>query len=337
MQDHSEYPEQNPDQDNGSGPMPQEPLFVFGGTGVIGRAFQSVSRERGQPMISVSLDPAQSSDGFTNLQADVSEITAGHLAKILQDTRPGSIVDLLGLPERLSVVVADYARNAGVSVAMISSCLLYDHDGSAPVDEFCRTVTQETSRHPYHLTKLAREAFWHGRQDVDWRIFRTHHVLGYGSLLGCVPPMNRDPELPDKLRKSEPIRLANGGNLDLSFVHPLDFARNSLILMHDPDARQTVLPLVNPVPVNARSYYEQIAEFLGAPKPNIVTGDYDPDDFWACTARNNVFAGRHQSLEKLHFAHGIADCIRDALTMPADQYRQAGKFMARRISGNDAQ
>jgi nucleoside-diphosphate-sugar epimerase len=308
-------------------------ILVIGGTGVIGSAFQAEAPRRGLEMASLSLDPDFLGNGFRNLKVDVASLSQQEMKSLLVAEQPTRIMDLLGLPDHLAQIVADHAAAEAVRVALISSCLLYDHDGSGEVDENCPTIGGEAALHPYQATKLARELFWRGRQDVDWCILRTHHVLGRGALLGCIPPLNRDPDLLDALRANRVLGLAAAGEIKLSYIHPADFAANALELMEDDTTRHTILPLVHPVPVKASAYYSLVAEALGLPPPEIISAKYEATDFWACTARDNVFVARHPSIRKLRFSHDIVDCIRDALTLSSADYRRAGGFMAQRIAG----
>ena len=193
-------------------------------------------------------------------------------------------------------------------------------------------VTNQPKIFPYQHFKLAQETEVKKCKDVAWRIFRTNHVVGRGSLLGCIPGHNRDPLLLDTLRKGTGLRLAHRGNVALSFVHSIDLAAAMLDLIVDPQTCQSAINVVHPAPVRADDYYHLLAEIIDAPKPEITTLDVDPNSFWGLTAKNNTFTSSHPSAASLTFRYDLRSALNDAVSIGDSNYLKLGAHMKQRIA-----
>ena len=314
-------------------------VVVIGGTGVIGASVASAARDRGLSVVSLSLDAPEKRDVFENIQVDVHQVApvvlATLLAEAVKDRPVALLLDILGLGAPQAAVLAAFAASRGAPVALISSCLLYDHDGSAPVDESCPLAQPRPDTHPYIRDKLALEAFWRDQPQVAWRIFRCHHILGAGSTLGCIPNHNRDPQLLARLRGGEPLELARNGEVSLSWIHPDDLASAVLTLCANPKSSRCAINMVAPEPVRARDYYDTVARLLGLPAPTTRSFTPNPADFWSLTARDNVFVSRHAFCRPLIFRHDIESAIRDALSVPETEQARRAHFLLARIAGRE--
>lgn len=310
-------------------------VVLVGGTGVIGSAMAAAAHALDLQVVSLSLDSRETSSDYTNVQVDLDNCAPIDLEAILMDVvsdRPiALILDILGLGGERAEVIARFAKARNAPVALISSCLVYDHDGTGLVDESCPLVATGPGTHAYLRDKLAIESFWRSQSQVAWRIFRCNHVLGAGSLLGCVPNHNRDPQLLSRLRQGMPLDLAHGGDIMLSWIHPEDLATMILSVCDDPRSRHLIINANAPEPVKARQYYEEIARCLGVPGPTIQYADPDPADFWSLTARNNIFISRHAFYRQLTFQHDLASAIGDALSVPETEQAFRGRFLLARV------
>lgn len=310
-------------------------VVLIGGTGVIGSSVAAVAHAGGMDVVSLSLDPNRTSPNYTNIQIDLGRSSPAEMQAVLVNAvgdRPVALIlDSLGLADEMASVVASFADARSVPFGLISSCLVYDHDGACPVDEDFPLVAIGPGMHAYLRDKLAIESFWRGQPQVAWRIFRCNHILGAGSLLGCIPNHNRDPRLLSRLQSGTPLALARGGEIMLSWVHPEDLANMILSVCDDPGTSHLIINANAPEPVNARQYYEEIARCLGIAVPMIHRCEPDPRDFWSLTARNNVFVSRHALYRQLTFRHDLASAIRDALSVPETEQAFRGRFLLARV------
>ena len=315
-------------------------IVVLGGTGVIGTALKNVALRREFEVISVSLDPEATSDGYRNSQIDLHALRPGalgaHLSNIVPENRTiFAIYDIVGLSPDHIGELANFAAARGITIGQISSCLLYDHDRSGPVDEDCPLLDPDKPMFPYQALKQAQESALSARQDINWRIFRTHHVIGRGGLLGCIPDQNRDPELLAQLRSGTPLRLAQEGQLRLSFIHAVDLATAMIDLCDDPSTVRQAINVVHPDVALARDYYFILSDLMGLPKPKIAPFNVPSSDFWSLTAKDNVFFSNHPAAGKLNFQHDLVSSLTDALAVGESCYPSLGKYMGRRISGSN--
>lgn len=312
----------------------QRPCFVgIGGTGVIGSALSQVLAGRGIHYVSLSLSDDSRTATRTNIHLDLAHSDGAklrtHLDTIAVRHRIVGIFDILGISGAPAQALSSFAQDHATPIAILSSCLLYDHDGSGPVDETAPLFTPDTAAFPYITKKLNLEAMWQ-RSDAPWLVLRTHHVLGPGSALGCLPGHNRDPNLSELMRAGAPLRLARSGDLRLSVIHPEDLTRGALELLTNTPLARVAVNLVHPTPVLARDYYAMISEQLQLPLPPLKDLSVDPADFWSMTAKNNCFTSRHPEIAMLDLRHDLRRMVSDALAMPPPP---SAAFMQKRIHG----
>ena len=314
-------------------------FIALGGTGVIGQALEQVLRSERTNYLSVSLSEDRVVDGFQNIRFDLENGDPDNLQTALRvatsEARVVGILDLLGVEERYADVIRQIAMDDGCAIGVMSSCLLYDHDGSAPVDETCRSFTTSTARYGYQCKKAALEMGWQHAAFEDWVMLRANHILGRGSLLGCIPDHNRDPRLLERLAGAEPLALVSAGQINVSYAHPIDLASAAVALLTERHCLGRIVNLAHPVPVRAVDYYREICHQLRCPMPQISTAEIDPTNFWASTAQDNVFSTHWPESRALTFGHDIRACIRDALTVGEFRYRQMGAFLRQRLYDAD--
>ena len=304
---------------------------------MIGRAFQAVSARRGMSVLSLSLDPDTQVDGFTNLQIDFTTAPEGAIAAALDRALPdhtpvAALCIIAGPSPRQIAEVADFAARRGVPVAQVSSCLLYQADDGAVVDEGTPSLTEAQAAYPYLHLKLAEEAALRG-SEADWRLLRTNHILGQGGLLGCIPGHNRDPGLLDHLRLGQPLHLARSGRVRVSVIHAEDLAAALLDLCADPASSGQILNVLHPTPVMADDYFRQIAALMGLPAPVIAPMEPAPQGFWALTARDIHYVSRHPSVARLGFRHDLTSALRDSLSVGEATYAALGGHLRGRLTG----
>jgi len=97
---------------------------------------------------------------------------------------------------------------------------------------------------------------------LPWFVLRPGHIYGPGSELGCLPLHSRDPELIDRMRRGEPLRLVDGGRFRQQPVFAPDLAA-TILGCHDRGAMGNgVFNVAGPDTVESRLYYRYIADAL---------------------------------------------------------------------------
>ena len=102
-----------------------------------------------------------------------------------------------------------------------------------------------------------------GSDSLPWTILRPGHIYGPGSKLGCLPPLGRDEQLPDRLRRGEQIPLVGGGRFLQQPVFVRDLARVIVDVGSAADAVGTVCNVAGPDVVESVEYYRIIADVIG--------------------------------------------------------------------------
>ncbi|NUP99383.1 MAG: NAD-dependent epimerase/dehydratase family protein [Armatimonadetes bacterium] len=99
---------------------------------------------------------------------------------------------------------------------------------------------------------------------MRWTIVRPCHIYGPGSLLGCLPTHGRDPELLNRLRAGDALKLVGAGTYLQQPIYAPDLAALILSLMGNEQVDRKVFCTAGPEVVESREYYRLIAETLGA-------------------------------------------------------------------------
>ena len=312
-------------------------FVALGGTGIIGSALRGILEKRGIACIAVSLDKSENVGMFQNIQIDLKSSEPISLANLLYEIGEkfdvAGVLDIIGVRGPNAQCIADFVKKHNIGLGIISSCLLYEHSPDDIVHEAFPTISEADAAHPYHIEKLKVESFWKQSDVQNCLLFRTHHILGRGALLGCIPNHNRDPFLLEHLKKSGGLALSNRGNVRFSYIHPEDLATIALELILDQNMQSGTINLVHPEPALARTYFQNICAKLGVPIPEIEDFQADPKLFWSTTAKDNVFRSNNTFVQSFSFKYGIDDCIDDALSIGSKKYTELGAHMMKRISG----
>ena len=181
---------------------------------------------------------------------------------------------------RLVMISTDFVYTVGPRALPISEDLLRD----APTD--------------YGRNKAAAEDIHFASNDsLPATVLRPPHIVGPGGLLGTGSLQGRDPALPARLRRGEPIVLLDGGALLIQPADKRDIARAALAVLSAPNTAGRAYNIAGPEAVTTRRYYEIVADALGAP----LTVASLPSDIYLKAFPNNASFARHRmySLEAL--------------------------------------
>lgn len=105
--------------------------------------------------------------------------------------------------------------------------------------------------------------------DMAWTVVRPCHVYGPGSWLGCLPAHGRDPDLVDRLRRAEALRLVGGGHFLQQPIFAPDLAELILSFHGNDRTYGRVFCAAGPDVVESRTYYDLVAQCLGLDPPRI--------------------------------------------------------------------
>lgn len=104
------------------------------------------------------------------------------------------------------------------------------------------------------------QADWRGSR---WTVLRPCHIYGPGSELGCLPLHGRDPQLIDRLKAGESLRLVGGGHFLQQPIFARDLAELILSVPGSDLTDRSIYCTAGPDIIESRRYYEIIADVLG--------------------------------------------------------------------------
>ncbi len=165
-------------------------------------------------------------------------------------------------PEHARQNIDCFAGRVG-RLVMISTDFVYAA-GPRPLP-----ITEDTRRDApteYGRNKAAAEEVLLAANDsLPVTILRPPHIVGPGGLLGTGSLQGRDPALPARLRRGEPIVLLDGGALLIQPADRRDIARASLAVLASPESAGRAYNIAGPKAVTTRHYYQIVADALGVP------------------------------------------------------------------------
>jgi nucleoside-diphosphate-sugar epimerase len=297
-------------------------VLIIGGTGIVG--FPIVNQlilHNDHNVYSVALDKGYFPESVHQYIVDRNTEEFSDLIKKLTsevEYRWDAVIDVFSFGEETSKVTYELFKNSAAQIITISTTLVYDRSkkNSEPITE--QTPLAEKGRFGGYVDgKVGLDSFWQGVTDVNWTLLRPYHIVGAGSLLGCIPECNRDPKLLEKIKQGEVLRLCNGGEVLLNCIHPKDIAMAVYKIIGNKNTFKQAYNLVNPEVVVAKDYYAEIAKQVGG-KLNIenvpMSTIWEESKGWEMTTLPHVY-----SMEKLNRDIGyvpntpLSEQIKDAI------------------------
>jgi nucleoside-diphosphate-sugar epimerase len=273
-------------------------LLIIGGTGFLSSALVEESLAAGHEVTIVTRGRRSSApaSGVQQIVADRSDLPAFRSA--VQGQEFDAVLDAICFtPEQARQDVECFAGRAG-RLVMISTDFVYSVRGPLPIP-IPETALREAPTE-YGRNKAAAEDVLLGASgDLAASVLRPPHIVGAGGLLGTGSLQGRDPALPARLRRGEPIILLEGGALLIQPADRRDIARACLAVLAAPATIGRAYNIAGPDAVTTRRYYEIVAEALGVP----LTVASLPSDVYLGAFPNNAPFARHRAYALEALAH----------------------------------
>src|SRR5579859_419640 len=238
-------------------------LLIIGGTGFLSSALVAESLAAGHEVTIVTRGrrTCASAPDVRQIIADRSDRPAFQSA--VQGQEFDAVLDAICFtPEQAQQDIDCFAGRAG-RLVMISTDFVYSV-GPHPLP-----IPEEASRDAptdYGRNKAkAEDVLFGATENLPVTVLRPPHIVGAGGLLGTGSLQGRDPALPARLRRGEPIVLLDGGALLIQPADRCDIARASLAVLQTPNTIARAYNVAGPEAVTTRRYYEIIAEALEVP------------------------------------------------------------------------
>ena len=101
------------------------------------------------------------------------------------------------------------------------------------------------------------------QETLKWTAFRTPHIYGPGSLLGCLPKHMRDAALIPKIKRGEALQLVGGGHFLQQPLFIDDLTDLMLDSVYNQKMFNEIYCVMGPDIIESQQYYKIIAEYLG--------------------------------------------------------------------------
>ncbi|MCB0114636.1 MAG: NAD-dependent epimerase/dehydratase family protein [Caldilineaceae bacterium] len=238
-------------------------LLLIGGSGFVSGTLAEMAVAAGASVWAVTRGQRPLADGITPIVVDRTDRAAFAEAIAAAKVSWDLAVDCIGFtPEDAEQDLATLTGRAA-HLVFISSDFVYDPQ--------TRTFPQP-EKDAHYLTegyggrkRQAELVLADADGRLPWTVLRPCHIYGPGSRLGCLPEHGRDPDLIDRIRRGEPLRLVGGGHFLQQPILAADLARTILSCVDNSAAQGGIFNAAGPDIAESRRYYEIIGEILGEP------------------------------------------------------------------------
>ena len=237
-------------------------VLIVGGSGFVSGTLARAALEQGDRVWTVTRGSRRAPEGAISLTADRKDPLAFRAAIERAGVRWDLAVDCICfVPEDMRQdleVLPGLAKH----FVFISTDFVFDPEHRVfPQPEESEHYLSEGYGGNKRACELLLESG--APAELRWTVFRPCHIYGPGSQLGCLPAHSRDPDLLERIRRGEPLRLVGGGHFLQQPILARDLARLILAAPECPGAACRIFCAAGPDIVESRRYYEIIARAVG--------------------------------------------------------------------------
>ena len=237
-------------------------ILLIGGSGFVSGTLARTAVAAGHRVWAVTRGQRPMPDGVTPLVTDRHDRAAFAAAVEAADMRWDLVVDCIGFkPEDARQDVESF-RGRADHIAFVSTDFVYE-PGQRTFPQSLDGPFKQTDDYGGDKRRCELEFAEGDTGDMAWTVFRPNHIYGPGSRLGCLPDHGRDPDLIQRLRAGEALRLVGGGHFLQQPIFAADLAAAILSCAGSPGAHGEIFPGAGPDLIESREYYRIIAEVLG--------------------------------------------------------------------------
>ena len=240
-------------------------ILLIGGTGIVGSAVATLASNSGYKIDTIGLtinrELSKKICQYTYNRLNIKNLVRSTKNLRLKNKRWDIVFDIIGSNKKDVQQTVELFSDA--RLIFLSTTLVYSRNEENDSPLLCDHPLASLGEMGGYVDKKIEMENYIRTQTLPWTILRPYHIVGPGSLLGCIPDHNRDPELVARLKRGEALELCNGGDIDFNIVHPADIGRAVLAVAENPATIHKAYNCVNPEPVKARDYYAEIARQVG--------------------------------------------------------------------------
>lgn len=237
-------------------------ILIIGGSGFLSGTLARLARDRGDEVWVVTRGQKPLPEGVIVLRADRKDPAAFKSVVTAAGVSWDLVVDCIAFE------VDDVRQDLEIfpmlakHLVLISTDFVFDPAKRCfpqPADNPA-TLVDETYGGKKRRCELAFIAADTG--DMRWTVFRSCHMYGPGSELGCLPEALRVPGLLQMMREGKPIRLIGGGHFLQQPIFAPDLAALILSVPGNARTNRQIYCSAGPDVVESIDYYQMIADEL---------------------------------------------------------------------------
>ena len=237
-------------------------ILLIGGSGFVSGTLARLAVAQGHTVSAVTRGQRALPPGVTPVIADRKDNAAFASAIQQAGAHWDLVVDCIGYGPEDAQQDVELFRERASHLVFISTDFVYAPDKR----RFPQTEDDaDYLDHSYGGKKREAELVLAGADtgQMRWTVLRPCHIYGPGSLLGCLPEHGRDPQLIERLRQGETLRLVGGGHYLQQPILAADLAQTILSCAGNAAAHGQICNVSGPTIVESWQYYQIIADILG--------------------------------------------------------------------------
>jgi nucleoside-diphosphate-sugar epimerase len=286
-------------------------ILVLGGSGFVSGTMARFGAARGDSVHTLSRGKkaVPAGERITALVADRNDGVAFAATIASANTVWDLVIDCIGF-------TGDHARQdlevfEGVAKQLV---FLSSDFACSPVDRPWR-IDETFDRFdpaPYGAGKWAAEQVLLGyRGPMGVTVLRPCHIYGPGSLLGCLPLHGRDPQLVERMRRGETLKLLAGGVYLQQPMFVEDLCAAAYACAGNAKVRKELFFMAGPEIVESQTFYKVIGELLGV---KVTIGEAPVEPYLAANPEHRAFC--------CHRVYSREKAERAGLPLPATGLRE---------------
>ena len=242
-------------------------MLIIGGSGHVSGAVARTALAKDHEVWAITRGQRALSEGVNALTADRHDHSAMAAVVAGQDMAWDLVIDCIcyDVPEIRQDI--ELFRRRARQFVFVSTDFVYDpsHRRFPQPEETDHWVTGTEGSRDYGRKKrlCEQELIDVETGEMAWTIVRPCHIYGPTSQLGCLPQHGRDPDLIDKLRAGEPLRLVGAGHFLQQPILADDLAETIVSIAGNASAPGQIFNAAGPDMIESWQYYQIVAEVLG--------------------------------------------------------------------------
>lgn len=240
-------------------------ILLLGGSGFLSGTMARCAVRDGHDVWTVTRGKRTTPQGVRAIVADRKDHAAFDSAIANEKQTWDLVIDCIGMQQEDATQDVELFPDRAHHLIFISTdFLLSPINRPWKVDE----TYDQFNDTPYGTGKRAAEEVLlryasSGSAKTLTTILRPCHIYGPGSLLGCLPRHGRDPELLDRIKRREPLKLVGGGFFLQQPVFAEDLWTIAQSCFGNDRTHGQIYFTPGPDAIESRVFYRMIGEILG--------------------------------------------------------------------------